>query len=154
LVSEIESKLTLFEVQEKGCRAHSPEPCQSGLGEAPEAFNAVDMSLAPGKFIAAMINSQVLAVTDIDKAIVATPTVGIDDALWCYFAAYNGLQRGFKQSGTISVLLKMLNLFTCQILLMPCPDLSAMMSRCVHEQNKQNRFTIKSRFLRKREAVF
>jgi hypothetical protein len=37
----------------------------------------------------------VLAIPDINEAIVATPTVRIDNALRLYFASDNGLQRGF-----------------------------------------------------------
>ena len=57
LVSVIESKLTLFEVQVKGRFAYPPEPRQTGFSEAPETLDAVDMSLAPGKLISAMIDS-------------------------------------------------------------------------------------------------
>jgi hypothetical protein len=44
------------------------------------------MSLAPGELIAAVIVSKVLAIANINQAIVATPTVGIDDALRLCFA--------------------------------------------------------------------
>ena len=54
------------------------------------------MSLSSDELIAAVIDSQVLAVPYIYQAVVATPTVRIDDALWCYLATYNGLQSGFR----------------------------------------------------------
>src|SRR5512136_1387833 len=86
-------------MQEKGCLTHSSETSKARFGEPPEAFYAVDMSLAPGKFIAAMIDSKVFAVTYINQTVIATPPIGIDDALRDNFTAYNGLQRGFGAIG-------------------------------------------------------
>ena len=43
-----------------------------------------------------MIDSEVLAVSNINQAIIASPAVVINDALWFYFTADNGLQRGFR----------------------------------------------------------
>ena len=53
------------------------------------------MGFSPGEFVTAMINTEVLAITNIDKAIVTTPAVGIDDTFGLYLATNNGLQRSF-----------------------------------------------------------
>ena len=90
-------------MQEKGCRAHSSEPGQPGFGEAPEAFNTVDMSLASDELIAAMIDSQVLAITNIDQAVVATPAVRIYDALWLTLPRIMACSVPLEQFVTISV---------------------------------------------------
>ena len=75
--------------------AHATEPSKPGFSVSPEALNAVDMSPAVNKFIAAVVDSKVLAVADIDQAIIAAPAVGVDDAFRGYLSPYNGLQRGF-----------------------------------------------------------
>jgi len=54
------------------------------------------MCLSSGELIAAMIDSKVLAIADINKAIVATPAVRINDAIGFYFAPDNGLQCSFR----------------------------------------------------------
>ena len=43
-----------------------------------------------------MINPEMLVNSNIDQAIVATPTVGVNDAVGVHFATDNGLQRGFR----------------------------------------------------------
>ena len=75
--------------------AHPSESREARFRKAPEAFYSVDMGFAPGEFVPAMINTKVLAIADIDKAIVTTPAVRIDDAFGFDFATNNGLQRGF-----------------------------------------------------------
>lgn len=59
--------------------------------KAPEAFVSVDVGFAPGEFVTAMINTEMLAIADINKAIVTTPAIGIDDAFGLYPATNNGL---------------------------------------------------------------
>lgn len=58
----------------------SVELGQAALGEAPEGFDAVDMSAAVGKGLS-FVDAQVLIVADIDQAIVTGPAIGADDAL-------------------------------------------------------------------------
>ena len=95
LVSIVESKLALFEVQVKGGLAYPSKSCEARFRKAPEAFDSVDMGFPPGEFVTAMIHTEVLAIANIDKAIVTTPAVGIDDAFGFDLATNNGLQRGF-----------------------------------------------------------
>jgi len=54
------------------------------------------MSPAVNKFIVAVVDSKVLAIADVDQAIIAAPTVRVDDAFRGYLSPYNGLQRGFR----------------------------------------------------------
>ena len=58
---------------------------------SPKTFNSVDVVAALGKFVLTVVNTKVLAVTNIDEAVVATPSVRVDNAFQLYFAAYNGL---------------------------------------------------------------
>jgi len=91
----VEPKLTFFQMQVEGAWVHAAEANQPGLGMPPEAFDAVDVSVPFGKFVLAVIDAQMLAVTDIDQAIVTTPAIRIDDAFEFDLATDNLLQRGF-----------------------------------------------------------
>ena len=57
---------------------HPAEPGQSILGKAPEPFDSVNVSMAFNKFIAAMIDPQMLSITQIHQSVIAAPTVGVD----------------------------------------------------------------------------
>jgi hypothetical protein len=85
-------------MQVKGCLAHSPELGQPEFSNAPEAFDAVYMGLVSNEFIVAMIDSEVLAITDIDETIIAAPAVRVNHTLRLDLSPDDGLQRGF---GTI-----------------------------------------------------
>jgi len=61
----------------------------------PEAFNPIDVSTTFGKFVLAVIDAQMLAITDIDQAVIAAPAVRVDDAFQFDSAPYHRLQRGF-----------------------------------------------------------
>ena len=74
---------------------HTSEPVQPGFGKAPEAFNAIDVGSTSDKFILPMINTQVLAIADIDQAVITAPTIRIDDAIQGNTAPDNSLVRGF-----------------------------------------------------------
>ena len=50
---------------------HTTKPIKPGFCKTPEALNAIDVGAAPDKFVLSMIDSQMLAIADIDQAIVA-----------------------------------------------------------------------------------
>ena len=52
----IEPKLTFFKIQIKSGFGKSPELGQWHFSDPPEVFESVDMGLAVGKFISAMLN--------------------------------------------------------------------------------------------------
>jgi hypothetical protein len=91
----VEPKLTLFQMQVEGARVHAAKANQPGLGVPPESFNAVNVSMPFGKFVLTVIDAQMLAVTDVNQAVVTAPAVRIDDAFEFDFATNNRLQRGF-----------------------------------------------------------
>jgi len=86
-------------VQIEGGFSHPTEPSKPGFGETPEALDAVDVGLPLGELVPAVVDSQVLAIADIDQAVVAAPVVGVDHALGFHFASYDRLQRGFGAVG-------------------------------------------------------
>ena len=66
---------------------------QPDLGQAPEAFDAVDMDGSPGELVAGMIDTDV-AIAEIDQAVVAAPAIGVDDGARVDPAADNTLEGG------------------------------------------------------------
>src|SRR6516162_2097527 len=77
----------------EGVFGHAFELGEADLGEAPEAFDAVDVHRAVGKLVVSMIDAQV-AVAEIDQAVVAAPAIGVDDGRDIDAAPDNALQRG------------------------------------------------------------
>ena len=55
------------------------------------------MFLSISKFIVAMMYTIMFFVSQINKAVVATPGIRVNDAFWFYFAANDGLQ-GFASA--------------------------------------------------------
>ena len=72
---------------------HASESIQTGLGKAPEALDAIDMGFTSNELILPVIDTQVLAIADVNQAIVASPAIGIDDAVQGDPTADNALQR-------------------------------------------------------------
>ena len=91
----IEPELRFFQMQVEGVPGYPIELHHPSLCIAPKAFNAVNMNRASGEFIVAMIDSQVFVKAHINQAIVATPTICMDDAGNVGFASNDGLQRAF-----------------------------------------------------------
>ena len=75
---------------------HTSESIQTGLGKAPEALDAIDMGFTSNELILPVIDTQVLAVADVNQAIVATPAIGVDDAVQGDPTADNALQRSLS----------------------------------------------------------
>ena len=86
----VESKLTFFEMQVEGAGGHTAKPNQACFRIAPESFNTIDVSTPFGKFVLAVIDTKMFAIAHIDQAIVATPTISIDDGLKHHLTS-NGL---------------------------------------------------------------
>ena len=61
----IEPQLTFFKMQIKSGFGKSPELGQSHISDPPEVFASVDMGLAVGAFISAMLNPMVFFITPI-----------------------------------------------------------------------------------------
>ncbi len=73
----VEAPLTFLEVEEEAIRTDAAQLEEAELGEAPEAFDAVDVVFTPGKFVA-MVMDAVVVVAAEDEAIVGTPAIGED----------------------------------------------------------------------------
>jgi len=60
---------------------HPFEPRKSRFYIAPEGFDAVYMRFALNEMIGSMLNSKMLYVTQVNKAVVPTPVIGMDNAI-------------------------------------------------------------------------
>ena len=92
----VKPKLTFFKMQVEGAGGHTAKPNQACFRIAPESFNAIDVSVPFGKFVLAVIDAKMFAITYINQAIVATPAVRVDDALQLDSAPDHRLERGFR----------------------------------------------------------
>jgi hypothetical protein len=81
-------------MQVEGVSRDAIELLESPFSKAPEALNAVDVLRATGKHISSVLDSEVLRVADIYKAVVSAPAVGVDDGLRCDATADNSLSSG------------------------------------------------------------
>ena len=83
----------LLEMEVEGVSRQALALGQPDLGQAPEAFDAVDMDGSPGELVAGMIDTDV-AIAELDQAVVAAPAIGVDDGARVDPAADNPLEGG------------------------------------------------------------
>lgn len=81
-------------MQEKGRLADTSELGKASFRVAPKAFYAIDMATLIGKFIVSVVDPEMLLVSDIHQAVIATPSIGMDDAFDADSASDNRLKRG------------------------------------------------------------
>jgi len=96
---EVEPELALFQMQVKGMFGNAVELRQPAFGKAPERLNAIDVMLSSDEFVVAVVDPEMLVKADVHQPIVATPAVGVDDAVDVGLAPDNGLQRGLGGVG-------------------------------------------------------
>ena len=102
LASVVESELALLEVVDESVGVHASQACQSGLGVAPEAFDAVDVVAADvraAELALAVIDAKMFLVADVYQPVVALPAVGADDGVQGHFAAYCPQNNVFRAVG-------------------------------------------------------
>ena len=92
----IEAELGLLEMQRELVAPHAMKLRQSMLGITPERL---DVPAALDEFVVAMIDPKVLVQTQVNQSIVASPAIGVNDAIGVNFAADDGLQRGLGGIG-------------------------------------------------------
>ena len=73
------------------------------LGVAPERLNAVDMPGSLDELIVAVVDPKVLFQADVNQAIVARPTVGMNDAVGSTLPRIMACSVALEALGTISV---------------------------------------------------
>jgi hypothetical protein len=68
-ITIIEPELTLLEMQVKGRPAHPLELDESRLGGVPEAFDAIDVTVAAHELVTVMMNPVMLAVAHVHDTV-------------------------------------------------------------------------------------
>ncbi len=87
----IKTKFSFLQMPVKGGFGNPIEFEQTAFCIAPKTFNAIDMTMARGKFIFLMLNPEMFIITKIDQAVIATPAVSMENRLHLSFSANNGL---------------------------------------------------------------
>ena len=87
----IETEFGLFEMQREGAFSHPMKLGQAVFGVASEALDSVDMIRSQRKFVFAMIDSAVSVIAEIDKPVVSSPAIGMDQGFQTRFTANDGL---------------------------------------------------------------
>ena len=92
----VKTEFGLLEVQRKGLRWDAFELSQTQFGIGPEGLDSVDMAVTSSKLGFSMMDSKVLGVSDVHQALIASPTVTVDDAIDRDMTSNNLLQRGLS----------------------------------------------------------
>jgi hypothetical protein len=71
----IEPKFAFLQMQIEGASRDSIELLEPPFSIAPEALNAVDVMFSTHELVLAMIDSEVLRISNINQAVITTPTV-------------------------------------------------------------------------------
>ena len=79
----------------KSVFCQAPKAHKSRFCKCPEAFNTINVWLFVGKLIVAVLHSKMLLVAQVNQAIVATPTVRMDNAFKLHTATDDTLESGF-----------------------------------------------------------
>jgi len=92
----VKTEFGLLEVQRKGLRWDAFELSQTQFGIGPEGLDSVYMAVTSSKHVFTMMDSKVLGVSDVPQALIASPTVTVDDAIDRDMTSNNLLQRGLS----------------------------------------------------------
>jgi hypothetical protein len=92
-ISLFEPKLELSQVQVECVWVHAPAYVEARLGTTPEPFDPVDMAAGSYKITGTVIDSLMLRVAQVDKAIVRSPAVSVEDTIQADIANYGALER-------------------------------------------------------------
>ena len=90
----IGAEFGFLEVEIKRSLGHAVEFGKPAFSVAPQALDAVDMSLPASELIYTVIDSKVLVETNAHQAIMPSPTAEVDDRIRINMATDNRLQCG------------------------------------------------------------
>jgi hypothetical protein len=80
LAAVIESKFGFFEMDIEFIFRDSLEFLEPMFGKAPKTFNAIDVgSTAVRKLVSVVIDPKMFLVSEVNQAVVTTPTIRMDD---------------------------------------------------------------------------
>ena len=81
-------------MQEKGYLANTSELGKASFRVAPKAFYAIDMATLIGKLIVSVVDPEMLLIAYINQAVIATPSIGMDDTFDADSTSDDRLKRG------------------------------------------------------------
>lgn len=90
----VKAKLGFFQVQIERMLRYTVKLRQASFRIAPKGLDAIDMPIAIRKFILAMVYPKVFVKTNINQAIISTPTIGVNHGVRFDTPSANALQRG------------------------------------------------------------
>ena len=79
--------------------AHAVELHEPCLCKGPEGLNAVDVITSPGELITAVMDAKMLFVSQVNQAVISTPSIGVYNALDVHLSANDGLESGLSAVG-------------------------------------------------------
>lgn len=95
----VEAKFGRRQVPVERLPGHSVEFGQPSFGEAPERFDPVDVIRTPGKFILTVMDPKMFVESRVDRAIIPSPSVGVDETLRIGLAPDHRLENGLARIG-------------------------------------------------------
>ena len=91
----VETELGFFEMEVEGMFWDAVELEQAAFGEAPEAFDSVDVVRSADELVLSVADPEVLVEAEINQSVVASPAIGMEDGFEPNSAADDRLQSGF-----------------------------------------------------------
>lgn len=79
-MSMIKSKFAFLQVKIESVFLESPKTNQSSFSKSPKAFYSIDMRVFVGKFVMRLLDTKVLLAPQIDKSVIASPPIRVNDA--------------------------------------------------------------------------
>lgn len=98
-ISMVEAKFGLLQVRGERLPGGSVELGQSAFGKTPEGFDSVDVIWTPGKFILTMVDPKMLVESQVDQAIIPSPSVGVNETLRVGLAPDDRLENAIARMG-------------------------------------------------------
>ena len=90
---------SFFQVHKEGAPGHTAEFHQMPIGVALEASNPVDIGIASGKLIFAVVGLKVFVKTDIHQTVITAPAVSVNHTDHIGFSPDDGLQYDLGRNG-------------------------------------------------------
>ena len=91
----VKPELGFFQMKQKHALAETVEFQHSSLSERPKAFDSIYVPGFVREFVDMMINTKMFLKTEIDKTVIADPTVGMNDGVETDLTPNNSLQGTF-----------------------------------------------------------
>ena len=95
----VEAKLGLLQVPVERLPGNPVEFGQPSFCEAPERFDPVDVIGTPGKFILTMVDPKMFVESQVDQAIIPSPSVGVNETLCIGLAPDHRLENSLARIG-------------------------------------------------------